>query len=137
MAKRLDRDLHGTPPTQIGPVEERLNSFGNEGEVLGLVFGCFGEVSSHVRLVRDWIVGNRVVKELQWSCIHPKVLLARYRGRFDCCLGTLLQAGWARLILRRAHEEVLGPSAPQYNTTSPPGFEDTDWDVLEDQVLHL
>ena len=55
-----------------GPVEERLNEYGVNGEVLGLALGCFGEVSDHVRLVRDWIVAHRTAKELQWSCVHPK-----------------------------------------------------------------
>ncbi len=47
-------------------------------------------------------------------------------GRLPGCLGRSTVYG----------ENGISP-APQYNTTSPPGFEDTDWDVLEDQVLHL
>ena len=129
-AKRLDHELHGTDPNDTGPVEERLNEYGVNGEVLGLALGCFGEVSDHVRLVRDWIVAHRTSKELQWSCVHPKVLLARYRGRFNCRLGALLHAGWARMLLRRAHEEVYGPSS--HFATAMPGMDDDHWDPVDD-----
>jgi hypothetical protein len=129
-AKKLDRDYHGTQEGTIGPIEDRLNMFGANGTVLGLVFGAFGEVSDHVRQVRDWIVDHRVTKEMQWSCVHPNVLKARHRNRFDCCLGSLLHRGWARLLIRRAYEEVHGPCT--LHTNSPiPGCDDGHWDSVE------
>ena len=40
-----DRDFVGTPAGEVGPVEARLNTY---GEVKGLVFGAFGEASKAV-----------------------------------------------------------------------------------------
>lgn len=135
-AKKLDRDHHGTREGEIGPVEAHLNTFGNNGTVLGLVFGAFGEVSDHVRLIRDWVVNHRVTKEMQWSCVHPNVLKARHRGRFNVCLGTLIHRGWARLIIRRAYEEVLGPCA-SHLVAPMQGCDDGHWESVEDYRGHF
>ena len=44
-AKKIDQEIIKTPSGQRGPLEQRLDEF---GEIKGLCFGAFGEASQDV-----------------------------------------------------------------------------------------
>jgi len=58
-ARRLDQELLGVAAGAVGPVQARLESY---GEVVPVVFGAFGEVSAGVRRLVDMIVERRLVR---------------------------------------------------------------------------
>jgi hypothetical protein len=47
------------PEGTIGPVERELNTYGHNGEVVGLVMGAYGEFSSSVALLADFIARKK------------------------------------------------------------------------------
>ena len=73
-AHKIDKTYGNTPENQTGPVETKLNSY---GDLLGLVVGQFGEVSQDlhnllISLRRRGLLAYQDLKEFQsaMSFIH-------------------------------------------------------------------
>ena len=134
-ARNLDQEHNGTAPGQPGPVEKRLRSFGPPGEpVLGLIVGAFGELSDNFLRVRDLIVEPRLRQDLQFLSTPVSVLKGRLIQQLNCEWGCLAHFGWARLVLRRAFEEVC-LSSPGFSHPDPSVL-DEHWSILQDSLHH-
>ena len=68
--KKLDGRLHGTQPSQTGPVETRLNEF-NNGHVAGLVVGPFAEISTHLDSLLEHIAESKADQLCQFYDLPP------------------------------------------------------------------
>ena len=69
-AKKLDERLHGTQPSQTGPVERRLNEY-NNGHVAGLVVGPFAEISTHLDSLLEHIAEAKADQLCQFYDLPP------------------------------------------------------------------
>ena len=69
-SKKLDERLHGTQPSQTGPIESRLNEF-NSGHVAGLVVGPFAEISTHLDILLEHIAEAKADQLCQFYDLPP------------------------------------------------------------------
>ena len=103
-ARKVDHDLLGLPTEQKGPVERRLDEF---GEVLGLCFGAWGEASEDVhRLVQTLAESRLKYQGLQMGRpggeqelgvlvgqVRRRLSMAAVKAQVDCLLAKLHQVG--------------------------------------------
>ena len=95
-----DRKL-GVPPGTVGPVETRMNEYGDKGRVLGLVLGGYGEFSSDVYTLVDLAVGQRVIEHAQHLAGDKDKVGAMFRTHFFRRLSFTGHRAWARMRLDR------------------------------------
>ena len=99
-ARMADRDFVGTPAGEVGPVETRLNSY---GEVKGLVFGAFGEASE---AVHEFV---KMVADAEKA--GGKGELAKRTGMVRRVLGVTAVKAQAKLLLERVRMVGHGSEA--------------------------
>ena len=118
-ARDLDRDCCQTRPGTVGPVEQRLASFGT---VQALIFGPFGEVSAGVRKLVAHIANSTVQHSRDMVNLgapgartHEQAKAA-LKSRFRRELAFCNMREQIRLKLRRLDLYVRGTDSP--STTS-------------------
>ena len=103
-AKKLDTKFNGTLAGDIGPVQQKLLSFGKDGRVIGLVFGAFGEASRNVHALIDFIASRYA--DISSRSIDPEYnswaeLKAKKKIYLSMEWGLLVHRGWARMLRDR------------------------------------
>ena len=61
-AKKVDQDIIGTAAGERGPVERKLDEY---GDIMGLCFGAWGEASKDVHTLVDVLAKSRLKHQLQ------------------------------------------------------------------------
>ena len=101
-ARHIDRMYNAITEDQVGPVESKLNSF---GELKCLVMGQFGESSQHLQELLVQFAEERA-KNLSRSAgvalnsSHQALILQQYRRRLSVCA---IRAQSACLLSRLSH----------------------------------
>jgi hypothetical protein len=74
----------------------RLNSFGNDGVVLGPVIGAFGEMSDDVKHIADAIATELANEHCSYySDKIPKTVRSYFRNQLYRSWGLIARRGWA------------------------------------------
>ena len=103
-AKKVDQEVLGLPEGQKGPVERRLDEF---GELLGLCFGAWGEASEGVHKLVQTLAESRLKYQglqrgrpgsdqelgLLVGQVRRRLSLAVVKAQVDCLLSKLHQVG--------------------------------------------
>jgi hypothetical protein len=103
-AKKVDHDLLGVLAGEKGPVERRLDEFGN---LIGLCFGAWGEASNDVHKLVQTLAESRLrfqgLKEgrprskqelgLIVGQVRRRLSLAAVKSQVDCLLSRIHQVG--------------------------------------------
>ena len=101
-AKKCDRDHCGTQEGQIGPVQTRLQSF---GEIIGFCFGRFGEMSEAVHeLIRNLAKARAsmpIVRRGYERDLTEEALIGVYTGQLRRTFSFHAMRSQARLLLDR------------------------------------
>ena len=115
-AKDLDIRLGGD---QQDGFDAELNTFGQEGAVLGPVVGAFGEMSAHVDFLAN-VIEDALTAEhfLYYGDRGSKTVKAYYRLVLYRAWGLTAHRGWARLMLDR-RGLVQAPNAPRDQSQHP------------------
>jgi len=123
-AKDLDNRLGGD---QHDGFDAELNTFGQDGVVLGPVVGAFGEMSHHVDLLADVIADALTAEHLSYYGDRgSKTVKAYYRRVLYRAWGLTAHRGWARLMLDR-RGLVQAPNAPldqRQHPRAPDGYDE-------------
>ena len=122
-AKKLDEKL-GYDTTK-GPVTEKLEEY-NEGKVLGLVIGAFGEHSDTFTLVADLIARGMANEHQRYYEVTPEEAKAIYLPQIRKELGHTAHRGWARVLSDRIRDIVIFPGAPRARASTHFDNEDDD-----------
>ena len=109
-----------TPSGQRGPLEQRLDEF---GEIKGLCFGAFGEASQDVHDLIETMAESRLnfqvlaegrpeggsdqEKALIVGQIRRRLSLAAIKAQVECLLGRIHQAGVGNKQLAKKRERAL------------------------------
>ena len=104
-ALSIDFKFNNTPRGEKGRVSHRLDSYGQDGKVAGLVFGAFGEGSSHVYQLAAYISKRTALNEAQYTLdtvLDRKHLRAKAMKNLINTWGLTVHRGWARLLVDRA-----------------------------------
>ena len=103
LAKALDRKYNGiTEEGQQGPIENEIQSFGNNGKVIGLVVGNYAECSTYVHQLVEFISKNEAFNQI--SICNPQEresLKAKIARKIITLWGLTFHRGWARLLIER------------------------------------
>ena len=133
-AKKSDREIHGTPVDQIGPVEQQLREFGHNGRVLGPTIGCYGGASSDVRKLRDLAATELAQKHCEYYSMDFPRAKAMFKQRINREWGHHIARGWATLLLDRLRDYVgtdggVPTAAEAFNDSLGPdaGVANTQW----------
>ena len=138
-AKKVDQDLLGVTAGEKGPLEKRLDEFGN---VIGLCFGAWGEASTDVHNLVQTLAEARLkfqgLKEgrprskqelgLIVGQVRRRLSLAAVKAQVDCLLSRIHQVGpgnnqlakkreWAVMEDRRMKRESSAQWLLQYEGT--------------------
>ena len=108
-ARELDRDKNGTPEGSIGPIRSKLNSYGINGRVRGLVAGAFGEFSPDVLSLRNLISAHSAGNQVQHINIPIHQAKAIRDMKLTASWGLHLARGWARLLIDRRNDLTSNP----------------------------
>jgi len=109
-AKDLDIRLGGD---QQDGFDAELNTFGQEGVVLGPVVGAFGEISTHVDFFANLIADALTAEHLSYYGDRgSKTVKAYYRLVLYRAWGLTAHRGWTRLKLDQ-RGLVQAPNAPR------------------------
>ena len=119
-AKKIDQEIIKTPSGQRGPLEQRLDEF---GEIKGLCFGAFGEASQDVHDLIETMAESRLnfqvlaegrpeggsdqEKALIVGQIRRRLSLAAIKAQVECLLGRIHQAGVGNKQLAKKRERAL------------------------------
>jgi hypothetical protein len=126
-ALSIDHKYNNTPRGEKGRVSHRLDSYGRDGKVAGLVFGAFGEGSSHVYQLAAYISKRTALNESQYtldSVLDRKSLRARAEKNLIKVWGLTVHRGWARLLVDRAALLIRKQSNVQEDVQDPYAEED-------------
>ena len=138
-AKYVDQDLLGVATEEKGPVERRLDEFGN---LVGLCFGAWGEASTDVHKLIQTLAEARLkflgLKEgkprskhemgLIVGQLRQRLSLAAVKSQVDCLLSRIHQIGpgnkqlakkreWAVIEDKRMKRESTAQWLLQYEGT--------------------
>lgn len=98
-AQRLD-EHHGCD--ENNGFKARLNSFGQNGVVLGPVIGAFGEMSNDLKHISEAIATELATEHCcYYSDRKPKSVRSYFRNQLYRSWGLAAHRGWARLLLDR------------------------------------
>jgi hypothetical protein len=111
-AKKTDREVHGTPAGQIGPVQQQLREYGHKGRVLGPAIGCYGGASSDVRKLRDLAATELAQKHGEYYSMDFPRAKAMFKQRINREWGHHIARGWATLLLDRLRDYVGADGGP-------------------------
>jgi hypothetical protein len=106
--KKADREAHGAPADQAGPVEQQLREFGHKGRVLGPTTGCYGGASSDVRKLRDLAATELAQKHCAYYSTDFPRARAMFKKRINHEWGHHIARGWAALLLDRLRDYLGG-----------------------------
>ena len=105
VANKLDVKYNGSSMGDFGPLSNRLNTYGKNGIVMGLVFGAFGEASSNVHMLAEFI--SRRQADIESRMVHGdyltwRELKARSKRLLYIGWGLTVHRGWARMMRERS-----------------------------------
>ena len=119
-AKKIDQEIIKIPSGERGPVEQRLDEF---GEIKGLCFGAFGEASQDVHDLIETMAESRLrfqvlaegrpeggsdqEKALIVGQLRRRLSLAAIKAQVECLLGRINQAGNGNKQLAKKREWSL------------------------------
>ena len=135
-AKELDAIVHGTPPTERGPVERELHEFGHDGRVLGPVIGVYGCGSSDLGLLRDLAASELARKHTEHHNVDFFQARAMFKNKINRSWGQHIARGWASMLLDRLRDYVVHASP----CTARPAYSDhfgPDSGAVIDQFNHF
>ena len=100
-AKLIDIKFNKIDQGMIGPVQNELMKYGDNGKVVGLVFGAFGDCSSSVHDLINLIARQRANQKAEETNtpIEEALGKSRYLIRKKLCL--FIAREWARVLLDR------------------------------------
>ena len=132
-AKDLDIRLGGDQQDEF---DAELNTFGQEGVVLGPVVGAFGEMSAHVDLLANVIADALTAEHLSYYGDRgSKTVKAYYRLVLYRAWGHTAHRGWARLMLDR-RGLVQAPNAPRDQSQHPRARSGYDEETAYDSYMN-
>ena len=132
-AKDLDTRLGGD---QQDGFDAELNTFGQDGVVLGPIVGAFGEMSSHVDRLADVIADALTAEHLSYCGDRgSKTAKAYYRRVLYRAWGLTAHRGWARLMLDR-RSLVQAPNAPRDQSQHPRARNDYDEEAAYESYMN-
>ena len=105
-AKHADKEFVGVPEGQQGPVETRLRGY---GDIIGMVFGAFGEASEAVHEFVQVVAKARAAGG-PGKGAGPKGEVAKLVGQVRRQLGVAAVKAQAKLLLERL--QLVGQKAP-------------------------
>ena len=111
-ARALDREIHGTAPGAVGPVEARLNEF-QRGLVSGPVVGPYSETSPDLNATLDTCATRIAADRARYVSRDPNVLkqLALQSLRQEMLV--TIDKGWADVIINGIENQDQGPDEPR------------------------
>ena len=95
---------YNTAPDMRGRVTKKLNSFGKDGKVAGLVCGSFGECSTHVHQLALLVSKHEANNQAMYVSNQQseiKILMAKSMKAIKNLWGLIIHRGWARLLINR------------------------------------
>ena len=106
-AKNIDKTAEG----EDGPTTKLLKQYGNDGLVVGLVFGGFLEVSEGVHNLIDLAARAKATTQLKHSPkdAKPEIILAGCRSRICSEIAIASARSWAKLLQDRLRFFFPGP----------------------------
>ena len=123
-AKKVDQDLLGVGEGEKGPVERRLDEFGN---LIGLCFGAWGEASTDVHNLIQTLAESRLkFQGLQAGRPRSKQELGLIVGQVRRRLSLAAVKAQADCLLSRIHQ--VGPGNTQL-------AKKREWAVMEDMRM--
>jgi hypothetical protein len=101
----------------IGPVENELMKYGDNGKVVGLVFGAFGDCSSSVHDLINLIARQRANQKAEETHTPIEEALGKSRYLISIKLCLFIAREWARVLLDRlsavANRRYLSVGEPE------------------------
>ncbi len=108
VARALDIKHNGTQPGTCGPVEARLREFGQLGKVIGIAIGAYGECSSDVYALRDFIACKMSSMRADGTIHNNRDFVGMSRKTITRKWGLSIHRGWARVLIDRIPTAVNG-----------------------------
>ena len=125
-AKNIDKNILGVNENEKGPVERRLNEF---GEIIGLCFGAWGEGSEDVHKLVNIIAESRLKHQgLKFGKPGSKYELGMLVGQVRRRLSVATLKAQVNCLLSRLHQ--VGPGNSQL-------AKKREWAVAEDERMRL
>jgi len=122
--RKIDRKMQ-VPEGTIGPVERELNTYGHNGEVVGLVMGAYGEFSSSVVLLADFIARKKAEDYCVSHNMGIKKATAMFRNLLTRRWGLYAHRGWAHLMLSRCRALSCGMAGEYASSAGRDSAEDS------------
>ena len=120
-------------------IMKKLDSFGNEGRVAGLVIGAFGEMSDHMNQLALFISKREAENRSQQMNmdIHKiKQLQSRILKSLKISWGLTAHRGWARLLINRTALLITRDGTGEADSGGDTDEEDND-DMLDEEDLWI
>ena len=128
-ANKLDRSLNGTQVGTVGPIKRELCSYGKDGTVMGLVVGPYGECSSQLENLIDFIACHMAKRQGDGLNLAEGPIKGMMKKKMRSKLGLLIHRGWSQLLIGRAY--VINDSRKEDRT----GVQEDPYTVEEEEDM--
>jgi hypothetical protein len=100
-AKLIDEKLNNVEHDAVGPVQKEPLKYGENGKVIGLVFGAFGDCSSSVHDLINLISRQKALQKTEDLNIDIEAAMSKTRSMLRKKLCLFISREWARVLLER------------------------------------
>ena len=97
----IDVKFNKTEQDSIGPLQKELLKYGENGKVIGLVFGAFGDCSSSVHDLVNLVARQKAIQKSEEinAPLEEAIGKIKHLQRKKICL--FIAREWARVLLDR------------------------------------